>query len=65
MVRVRLPDKSIKECGSESKSIEEILILLGINPIEVIVARNGKIAPEDDIASGNDDIRVYRIVHGG
>jgi len=38
---------------------------LGINPIEVIVSVNGKLVPEDVIVSGNDEIRIVRVAHGG
>ena len=38
---------------------------LGINPEEVIVAKNGKIVSEEETAGDSDELRVVRFVHGG
>lgn len=45
--------------------VEQILAEQGINPLEVIVSRNGKLIPEDTIVGAEDEIRVIRIAHGG
>jgi sulfur carrier protein ThiS len=62
---VSLPDGSRKEMAQEGASIEEILRMLDINPEEVIVAKNGRIVPEDETAGGCDELRIVRFVHGG
>ena len=46
-------------------TVEQILAEQGINPLEVIVSRNGKLIPEDTIVGADDEIRVTRIAHGG
>ncbi|MDD1673992.1 MAG: thiamine S protein [Methanomicrobiales archaeon] len=51
--------------GQDPIRIEDLLHKLGINPVEVIVARNGELTPESEITLGEDVIRVYRISHGG
>ncbi|MDM7934960.1 MAG: MoaD/ThiS family protein [Methanothrix sp.] len=62
---VALPDGSRREIDVKSARIEEILDELGINPVEVIVAKNGRIVPEDETASGDDMLKIVRVVHGG
>jgi sulfur carrier protein ThiS len=51
--------------GIESIRIEDLLILLGINPVEVVIAKNGVLVTENEWTSNEDEIRVYRISHGG
>lgn len=64
-MRVILPDKSCKELHIEEGVIEDILENLNINPVEVIVARNGKVVSELDRIADEDEMRIIRIVHGG
>jgi len=64
-MRISMPDGSRKEIAQPEASIEEILRSLGINPEEVIVAKNGRIVPEDETAGGSDDLKIVRFVHGG
>ena len=49
----------------ENSCIEEVLKSLGINPVEVIVAKNGKIVSEDETAGFGDELKIVRVVHGG
>jgi sulfur carrier protein len=60
-----LPDgRKIEIAGNEVR-IEYILKQLCINPEEVIVAKNGKIVPEEETAGGCDELKIVRFVHGG
>jgi sulfur carrier protein len=45
--------------------VEQILLEAGINPLEVMVTRNGKLISEDTVVGDEDVIRVIRIAHGG
>jgi len=45
--------------------VEQILLEAGINPLEVVVSRNGNLISEDTIVETEDVIRVIRIAHGG
>jgi sulfur carrier protein len=45
--------------------VEQILLEAGINPLEVLVSRNGNLISEDTIAEAEDEILVIRIAHGG
>ena len=49
----------------ESTSIENLLKELGINHVEVIVAKNGKIVSEEETAGFADELKIVRVVHGG
>jgi len=64
-VRVILPDKSEQTIAMGASTVEQVLVLLGVNPIEVIVSRNGRLVPDDAQVSGDDEIRIIRIAHGG
>ncbi len=64
-MQVILPDKTVVTRPGDPVPIETILADLGMIPATVIVQKNGKIVPEDVIASGDDQIRIIRIAHGG
>ncbi|MFB3764081.1 MAG: MoaD/ThiS family protein [Methanotrichaceae archaeon] len=64
-MKITLHDGIIKEMPIQRMVIEEILKLLGINPVEVVVAKNGKIVSELEMAQSEDELRIVRIVHGG
>jgi len=64
-MKVTLQDGIIKELSIERMVIEDILKLLDINPVEVIVAKNGKIVSELETAQSEDELKIVRIVHGG
>ncbi len=65
MMKISLPDGSRKEMELENARIEDILIVLGINPVEVIVARNGRIVSEEETMGCCDELKIVRVVHGG
>jgi sulfur carrier protein ThiS len=62
---IALPDGSRREIAEKSARIEDILRQLGINPVEVIVAKNGKIVSEEETAGSDDELKIVRFVHGG
>jgi sulfur carrier protein ThiS len=64
-MKIIFPDSTTEIMGGGPVSIGSILQRRGINPSEVIVSRNGKLVPEDAVASGEDEIRIIRIAHGG
>ena len=64
-MKIILPDRSCKELPITEAIIENILNNLGINPIEVIVIKNGKIVSELELIKEGDELKVIRIVHGG
>jgi len=64
-MKIILPDKSRKELLVTEALIENILNDLGINPIEVVVVKNGRIVSELESIKEGDEVKVIRIVHGG
>ncbi len=64
-MKIALPDGSRKEMAFHNARIEDILKELGINSVEVIVAKNGKIVTEEEIARSEDELKIVRVVHGG
>jgi sulfur carrier protein ThiS len=64
-MKVVLDDGTTKELHIEKTLIEDILAHLEINPVEVIVAKNGKITSERDFVQSDDQLKIIRIIHGG
>jgi sulfur carrier protein ThiS len=64
-MRLILSDKDIRIFEHSPAPLEQILLEQGINPLEVIVSRNGKLLPEDTIIQGSDEVCIIRIAHGG
>ena len=64
-MKIILPDQGILVIDRSPASVEQILSDLGINPLEVIISRNGTLVPEDTIVEADNEIRIIRISHGG
>ena len=64
-MQIAMPDGSRKDIDESGSKIVDILKKLGINPEEVIVAKNGRIVPEEETAGGHDVLKIVRFVHGG
>lgn len=64
-MKIALPDGVRREIAVEAARIEDILKDMGINPVEVIVAKNGRIVSECETAGDGDELKIVRIVHGG
>ena len=64
-MQVILPDKTIIMRSDDPVPIERILLDMGIVPSGVIVLKNGRVVPDDVIATADDQIRIIRIAHGG
>jgi sulfur carrier protein len=64
-VRVILPEGGTVDVEKERMVIRALLAELRINPLEVLVARNGTIVPEDAEARAGDEIRIITVKSGG
>ena len=64
-MQIMLPDRSTRQLDCGPLPIEEILHRFGINPVSVIVTRNGRLVPETACAEEGDEIRIIRVAHGG
>ncbi|HII99896.1 MAG TPA: MoaD/ThiS family protein [Methanoregula sp.] len=65
IVKIILPDKSCRDRDAGPVTVEALLRELGLNPVEVLVSKNGTLVVEDAIVQGADEVRIYRITHGG
>jgi len=65
IVKIILPDKSSRTTPVSPMTVGELLQDLEINPVEVLVSRNGTLVVEDAIIEGEDEVRIFLITHGG
>ena len=64
-VRVIYPDGRVKAMEIAEMPIEGLLEELRINPVEVIIAKNGAIVPEDEMVRNDDELKIIWVKHGG
>ena len=64
-MKLILPDQEIVILDHAPAPVEQVLLELGINPLEVIITRNRKMISEDTVVQADDEIRIIRIAHGG
>ena len=58
-------DQDIRVFEHSPAPVEQILLEQNINPLEVIVSRNGQLLSEDAVIQTSDEVRIIRIAHGG
>jgi sulfur carrier protein len=64
-MKIIFPDRTCRETSAAAMTVEALLRDLGINPLEVLISRNGTLVTEDAMVDDNDEIRIIRIAHGG
>jgi sulfur carrier protein len=64
-MKLILPDRDTRVIDPAPATVEAILQREGINPLEVMVSRDGKLVTEDTVVGGDDEILIIRISHGG
>jgi sulfur carrier protein len=64
-MKLILPDRSVKEIDPGPATVEAVLAQEGINPLDVMVVRDGKLLTEDTPVDSDDELRILRISHGG
>ena len=64
-MKLILSDQDVRIFEHSPAPVEQILLEQGINPLEVIVSRNGKLLSEDTVIQTRDEVRIIRIAHGG
>jgi len=62
---IHLQDGTNRTFEGGPATVSEVLLSLGVNPVEVIVSRDGKLIPEDTVLGPEDVIRIIRVSHGG
>ncbi len=64
-MKLILSDRDVRIFEHSPAPVEQILLEQNINPLEVIVSRNGKLLSEDAVIQTSDEVRIIRIAHGG
>ncbi|RLE89183.1 MAG: thiamine biosynthesis protein ThiS [Thermoprotei archaeon] len=65
-IRIRIGSKNLKELDvSEKITVEDLLLSLGLNPIEYVTIRNGEVISEKEVLREGDTITLYPVVSGG
>jgi len=62
---IRKGTTTVKKIREVNLRIEELLRKLNINPVSVVVFKNGVIVTEDDIVEAGDVIEVHSASPGG
>ncbi|MFW5902826.1 MAG: MoaD/ThiS family protein [archaeon] len=58
-------DEEFREINTDSKTINELLEEIGINPVTHVVSLNGEVAVEDEELKERDKLKIQRVVSGG
>ena len=64
-MKIHLLDGTALTFDGSSATVARVLVSLGVNPVEVIVSRGGKVIPEDAVIGPDDEVRIIRVSHGG
>lgn len=64
-MRIIMPDRTVRTCSFTPATVEQLLLGLGINPLEVMVTRSGRLLPESAPVADDDEIRIIMVSHGG
>ncbi len=64
-MKIKYTDGHVESLDLNKISVNELLINLGIEPMEVIVKRDDSIILEDEILGVNDSIEIIQVIHGG
>lgn len=54
-----------RKVKAEGQTVAELLKFLGLNPEEVLVKVNGKLAPNGAKIADGDEVKVMRVIFGG
>ncbi|MGA2935221.1 MAG: thiamine biosynthesis protein ThiS [Methanomicrobiales archaeon] len=64
-MKIHLQDGTARTFEGGPATVSRVLLSLGVNPVEVIASRDGKVIPEDTFLGPDDEIRIIRVSHGG
>jgi sulfur carrier protein ThiS len=64
-MKLILSDNDVRVLDHHPAPVDQILLELGVNPLDVIVTRNRKLIPGDTVVEADDEIRITRVAHGG
>jgi len=64
-MKIHLPDGTARTFEGGVARVSDLLLSIRVNPVGVIVSRNGRVVPEDTILGQDDEIRIIQVSHGG
>jgi sulfur carrier protein len=64
-MKLTMPDGTVRFADPAPATVEAVLQREGINPLDVMVSRNGTLVTDDTLVQGDDELRIIRISHGG
>ena len=64
-VEIKYSEDHVEKLKLNSISVEELLENLGIDPLEVIVKKDGSVILENEILRNDDRIEIIKVIHGG
>jgi sulfur carrier protein len=64
-MKIYLQDGAPRTFEGGPAPVSQVLLSLGVNPVEVIVSKGGRVIPEDTVLGPDDEVRIIRVSHGG
>ncbi|HSQ02119.1 MAG TPA: hypothetical protein VLM77_02605 [Methanobacterium sp.] len=64
-MEIKFSEGHIENIDIKRLSVNELLKNFGIDPLEVIVKRDGSVILDDEILGKTDSIEIIRVIHRG
>jgi sulfur carrier protein len=62
-VRLRNPDREVEIVGG--RTVQELLVELGVQPDTALVIRDGELVTRQDRLGGQDEVEIRPVISGG
>jgi sulfur carrier protein ThiS len=62
-VRLRNPDREVEIVGG--RTVQELLVELGVQPDTALVIRDGELVTRQDRLRGQDEVEIRPVISGG
>jgi sulfur carrier protein len=64
-LKIKFSEDRVENLNLNRISLEDLLLNLGIDPLEVIVKKDGSIILDDEMIDDTDCIEIIKVIHGG
>jgi sulfur carrier protein len=64
-LEIKFSEGRVENLDIKSTTVEELLKNLGIDPLEVIVQKEGHVVQDNEIILKDDNIQIIQVIHGG
>lgn len=64
-MEIKYSENSVENLNINSITVDELLKNIGLDPLEVIVKREGTVILDNDVIGNDDRIEIIRVIHGG